>query len=124
MQRRLTPADRQALYAYREATIYLEQNGISNFSDRISEMLDQNTTDGLPYVEPELTEQDSFSRPWVMGRDRDEQGWAGPLVFIDKLPTGPFVTRSKSQGSVCHWRQCRRATPEEIAKAEWRELAE
>jgi hypothetical protein len=123
MQRRLTPADRQALYAYREATIYLEQNGISNFSDRISEMLDQNTTDGLPYVEPELTEQDSFSRPWVMCRDREDYDWQGPWVLIDKLPTGMFVCRTSAQANARLWRKCRRATPEEIAKAEWRELA-
>jgi hypothetical protein len=115
MQRRLTPADRQALYAYREATIYLEQNGISNFSDRISEMLDQNTTDGLPYVEPPLTDEDAKQRPWVMVRDREDQPWKGPRQLAAKA--GQFYVFSLPDDALSSWILCRRATPEEIAAA-------
>jgi hypothetical protein len=119
MQRRLTPADRQALYAYREATIYLEQNGISNFSDRISEMLDQNTTDGLPYVEPPLADEDARQRIWVMIRAGENFPWTGPATLVDCLQANKakflVVWPDKKSWSSCMF--ARRATASEIAAA-------
>ncbi len=117
MQRRLTPAERQAVHAYRNAEIYLAQNGISNFSDRISEMLYHNTSDGLPYVEPPLTDEDARQRPWVMVRDHEMSSWHGPVVFVDKLPNGRYVCRTRCQKGVNVWFECRRATLAELVGA-------
>jgi hypothetical protein len=36
-------------------------------------MLVHNTTDGLPYVEPPLTDEDARQRPWVMVRDNEAE---------------------------------------------------
>jgi hypothetical protein len=119
MQRRLTPAERQALYAHKEATIYLVQNGISNFSNRISEMLTHNTTDGLPYVDPELTDEDARQRPWVMVRHNLQREWTGPCILVCVTKDRYSYTAATPNLSETNtWQECRRATPQEIAAAE------
>jgi hypothetical protein len=72
------------------------------------------TSDGKPWVEPELTEADAMRRPLVMAKQQQSFEWAGPFVLIDKLPNGLFVTRFDDQKSVNLWSIARRATPEEI----------
>ena len=79
-------------------------------------IIENNTTDGLPYVEPKLTDEDAKNRRLVMVRDRDEYAEHGPqkLVAIE----GDYFIASKVDGSgAASWRQCRPATKEEIKAA-------
>lgn len=50
----------------------------------LQDMLRNNTTDGQPYVEPPLTDEDARQRPWVMVRDISHHKWNGPHVLIGK----------------------------------------
>jgi hypothetical protein len=82
----------------------------------LDRIIENNTTNGLPYVEPKLTEEDAKNRRLVMVRDRDEYAWHGPqkLVAIE----GDYFITSKVDGSGgASWRQCRPATKEEIKAA-------
>jgi hypothetical protein len=72
------------------------------------------TTDGKPWVEPELTDEDAKQRPWVMVRDAITQDWKGPLILIGRLPNSNYVCRVSN---VSVWSHCRPATPEEIEAA-------
>ena len=117
MQRRLTDGERYVINVCVENAKLLEQNGIKIGRELAEQMLTHNTTDGRPYVDPPLTDEDARARPWVMCRDQDDCDWQGPLVLIGKLPTGMFVSRTSAQASVHVWRRCRRATPAEIAAA-------
>jgi hypothetical protein len=81
---------------------------------RIRNKAHHGTTDGKPWVEPELTDEDAKQRPWVMVRDAITQDWKGPLILIGILPSSNYVCRVSS---VSVWSQCRRATPEEIEAA-------
>jgi hypothetical protein len=74
------------------------------------------TTDGLPYVEPPLTDEDARARPWVMVRDGYAGGWHGParLAIVNG---GLFHIMEMPSNLVTRWRFARRATPEEIAAA-------
>ncbi len=87
---------------------------IKGIQQSVYDMLAHNTTDGLPFVEPELTDEDAKQRPWVMVRDAITQDWKGPLILIARLPSSNYVCRVSS---VSVWSQCRRATPSEIAEA-------
>jgi hypothetical protein len=79
-------------------------------------MFEHNTTDGLPYVDPPLTDEDFAKRIWVMCRDRDSDPWVGPRKSAAKSTEYYFAFTSKGD-TVTHWMQCRRATPAEIAAA-------
>jgi len=65
-----------------------------------------------------LTDKDALDRPWVMVRDHEMSSWHGPAVFVDKLPNGRYVCRTRCQEGVNVWFECRRATDEEIEEAE------
>ena len=75
------------------------------------------TSDGKPWVEPELTDEDAKERPWVMVRDNKAQTWCGPkvLVYVDKNATD-FPQYLDTTG--LWWRLCRKATAEEIPARE------
>jgi hypothetical protein len=117
MQRRLTDDEQKKL---RDAWEILSQ--IRNLWDEINSarlairlMFEQNTTDGLPYVEPPLTDEDARQRPWVMVRDTEVQFWKGPRKFAAKA--GQFYVFSFPDDALTSWNFCRRATASEIAAA-------
>jgi hypothetical protein len=119
MQRRLTDDEQKQIQEVcgelEDLDVYV--SGRLELTEKLLAMLKHNTTDGRLYVEPELTDEDARERPWVMCRDQDDYDWQGPLVLIDKLPTGMFVCRTNAQANVRLWRRCRRATPDEIVTA-------
>jgi hypothetical protein len=98
----------------------LEEGGITASGQEVYEqMLAHNTTDGLPYVEPPLTDEDARQRPWVMVRDSDGQPWKGPHRFAAKCVDEhyPYYVFSEDKTSAVEFNCCRRATSEEIAAA-------
>jgi hypothetical protein len=88
---------------------------IKGIQQSVYDMLHHNTTDGLPYVEPELTDEDARQRIWVMVRDTEVQFWKGPRKFAAKA--GQFHVFSFPDDALTSWNFCRRATPAEIAAA-------
>jgi hypothetical protein len=118
MQRRLTEVEEKKLREIWDSFGKLEilWDEIDSLRRCISGMVNYGTTDGLPYVEPTLTDDDMAKRIWVMCRDRDSDEWAGPSKSAAKsnehyyafMSNGDFLTL---------WMQCRRATPAEIAAA-------
>ena len=116
MQRQLTDKEKKQVSDFLDIYMALHENGIWVTPTHAAAMLTCGTTDGRPYVEKELTEQDSFSRPWVMVRDHETASWHGPAVLVDKLPNGRYVCRTQCQKGVNAWLYCRRATEDEIAE--------
>jgi hypothetical protein len=117
MQRRLTIDEESHLRAawsvLQKITKPWEE--ISMLQRAIWEMVANSTTDGRPYVEPPLTDEDAKQRPWVMVRDREDQPWKGPRQLAAKA--GQFYVFSLPDDALSSWILCRRATPEEIAAA-------
>ena len=83
---------------------------------KLTDKVKYGTTDGKPWVEPELTDEDAQKRCWVMARDRDSDPWQGPRRFAAKASEFYYAFTSQDD-IVIQWRQCRRATPEEIEAA-------
>ena len=89
----------------------------------LQDMLEHNTTDGLPYVDPPLTDEDAQKRVLVMVRNGEMEPWLGPgtLAFcLDCTPQYIVVWPKKDwskKGVYGCWRLARRATAEEIAAA-------
>jgi hypothetical protein len=122
-----------------------ERNGILNAADAIAEMCDwdnlpegrsywdsihtnlsdkakHGTTDGKPWVEPELTDEDAKQRPFVKVKDNEEDEWGRFVVrLVYVKPKGSylrFTTEDPADDhAVLEWKYCRRATPEEIEAA-------
>jgi hypothetical protein len=120
MQRRLTIAEESHLRAVCNvlAGILDPCKEIKGIQQSIYDMLTHNTTDGRPYVEPELTDEDAKARPWVMVRDSSDHKWIGPHVLIGKTSERfGFVAALPDFSESNGWQYCRRATPEEIAAA-------
>jgi hypothetical protein len=119
MQRRLTDGERYVINVCVENAKLLEQNGIKIGRELAEQMLLHNTTDGLPYVEPPLTDEDARQRPWVMVRDEEDQPWKGPHRFAAKCVDEhyPYYVFSEDKTSAVEFNCCRRATPAEIAAA-------
>jgi len=123
MQRRLTDDERSAVSVVMFWQRKLEEGGITASGQEVYEqMLAHNTTDGLPYTDPPLTDEDARQRILVMVRDREAADWQGPHVFAAKGGHFFYAFVSKG-GSVRPWNFARRATPEEIA-AVWPGAAE
>jgi len=74
------------------------------------------TTDGKPWVEPELTDEDAKQRPWVMVRDDEAHGWHGPRILAARCSSN-YYSFTPSKSAIVGFRYCRRATPEEIEAA-------
>jgi hypothetical protein len=117
MQRRLTDDEESHLRAawsvLQKITKPWEE--IGRLQRAIWEMVANSTTDGLPYAEPPLTDEDARQRPWVMVRDNDCQEWKGPRKLAAKV--GFYYVFNGADLVLTSWRYCRRATPEEIAAA-------
>jgi len=120
MQRRLTDEERSAVSVVMFWQRKLEAGGITASEQKVCEqMLLHNTTDGLPFVEPPLTEADAIYRVLVMIRANEGLPWTGPATLVGCLEGSKakylVVWPDKKSWSSCM--QCRRATPEEIAAA-------
>ena len=116
MQRRLLDAEREMISNFLKLHMTLTDCGLEVSPLLATKMLVHNTTDGLPYVEPPLTDEDARARILVMCRDREAADWQGPHVFAAK--GGHFFYAFISKGGVVRpFNQCRRATPAEIAAA-------
>ena len=72
------------------------------------------TSDGKPWVEPALTDEDAKERPWVMVRDISSQPWCGPtvLAYVEKNATD---SPEYLDNAGVWWGYARKATAEEIA---------
>jgi len=119
MQRRLTDQEESILDDYVDAAQRLGLRGITVPYELGQQMLYEGTTDGLPYVEPPLTDEDAKTRPWVMVRDNDSLPWVGPLIFVAKCADDnhSYYVFSKGKSRLEYWDFARRATPAEIAAA-------
>jgi hypothetical protein len=119
MQRRLKDGERYIINVCVENAKLLEQNGIKIGRELAEQMLAHNTTDGLPYVEPPLTDEDARQRIWVMIRAGENIPWTGPATLVDCLQANKarflVVWPDKKSWSSCML--ARRATAEEIAAA-------
>jgi hypothetical protein len=86
--------------------------------ESLSERAHHGTTDGKPWVEPELTDEDAKQRPWVMCRDAHDQRWRGPYVLVCKTNEKyGFAAAFSDFSELTSWDYCRLATPEEIEDA-------
>ena len=88
----------------------------------LSERAHYGTTDGKPWVEPELTDEDAKQRPWVKVKDSEEQSWSAFLVrLVYVKPAGSMFRFSaedpNDDHAVLEWNYCRLATAEEIEDA-------
>ena len=123
MQRRLTEAEdsqlRRVWNILGEIADPCEE--IGKMRRAMWEMVAQCTTDGRPYVEPPLTDEDAQKRAIVMVRNGEKEPWLGPgtLAFcLDCTPKYLVVWPQKDwskKGVYDCWRFTRRATPIEIA---------
>jgi hypothetical protein len=124
-QRKLSDSDRKDIQ--RAANAVLKMCDWSLFPegreywDRIYESLSERalhgTTDGKPWIEPELTDEDAKQRPWVMVRDvAGVCRWIGPKMLLSVVGNR-FHVFEFNISSVSSWLYARRATPEEIEAA-------
>jgi hypothetical protein len=125
-QRKLSDNDRKDIQ--RAANAVLQMCDWSLFPegreywDKIYESLSERalrgTTDGKPWIEPELTDEDAKQRPWVMVRQQLQREWTGPhiLVCVTKERYS-FTAATPDLSETNTWQECRRATPEEIEAA-------
>jgi hypothetical protein len=121
MQRRLLDAEREMISNFLKLHMTLTDCGLAASPLLATKMLVHNTTDGLPCVEPPLTDEDARQRPWVMVRDSEQNPWRGPFLLTYVAPAAssyPFSTVDPAvdyNGS--EFAFARRATAEEIAAA-------
>jgi hypothetical protein len=73
------------------------------------------TTDGEELAE--LTDEDARERPWVMGKSHNENSWQGPYRLLVGPPTATNWVVLTSYRTILHFRQCRRATENELKQA-------
>jgi hypothetical protein len=122
MQRRLTDGEFKDVSEAEAAIRRLTARGLIPSVDLLQTLIGMRingTTDGLPYVEPPLTDEDARQRPWVMVRDFEDQPWKGPHRFAAKCVDEhyPYYVFSEDKTSAVEFNCCRRATSEEIAAA-------
>jgi hypothetical protein len=73
------------------------------------------TTDGEELAA--LTDEDAKDRPWVMGKSHNENSWQGPYRLLVGPPTATNWVVLTSYRTILHFRQCRRATENELKQA-------
>ena len=95
--------------------------GRTFWSDVLKKLHDKakhGTTDGNPWIEPELTDEDALRRPWVMVRQELQREWTGPCILVCVTKERYSFTAAEPDLSQTNtWQECRRATPEEIEAA-------
>jgi hypothetical protein len=89
-----------------------------NAIDKLNAKINHGTTDGKPWVEPELTDEDAKQRPWVMVRQELQREWTGPCILVCVTKERYSFTAAEPDLSQTNtWQECRLATPEEIEAA-------
>ena len=119
MQRRLTDGEKKSI-SEAWALLFISGNVSSKLQgvrDILAGMIYNNTTDGLPYVEPPLTDEDARARIWVMTKGAKALDWSGPYLLIRKRAVGAAYIVEDKGGSINYYNFARRATPAEIAAA-------
>ena len=83
----------------------------------LKNMAKHGTSDGKPWVEPPLTDEDAKQRPWVMVRDTVSEPWCGPkvLAYVEKDAIG---SREYLDTTGVWWDYARKATADEIPARE------
>ena len=125
-QRKLDDDLIQRLRAAKDAVININWTLTSEGPDfwedvysRIRNKAHYGTTDGKPWIEPELTDEDARARPWVMIRNGENIPWTGPATLVDCLQGDKsrflVVWPDKKSWSSCMF--ARLATPAEIEAA-------
>ena len=118
-QRKLKYEEIETLRCYRSWFNRVCEYGVFSKDDshfvHTQKMIEHGTTDGNPWVEPELTDEDAKQRPWVMVRDVIDHKWYGPrkLIAVDRK----FFAVKPNANAATGWDYCRLATPEEIQAA-------
>lgn len=118
-QRRLSDAEQRLIDGAYAAIVRL-RNAIRELPeavtlDHLTGMINWGTTDGKPYRESELTDEDAKQRPWVMIKhDNKTATWHGPKTLI-AVRNEKYDLRYVTD-EVTVWQIARRATPEEIAR--------
>jgi hypothetical protein len=120
-QRKLKREEIETLRYYRTWCNRVCEYGLFSKDDshfvHTQKMIEHGTTDGKPWVEPELTDEDALRRPWVMVRDVAGIGrWIGPKILLSVVGNR-FHVFEVNTSSVSSWRFARLATPEEIEAA-------
>jgi hypothetical protein len=121
MQKKLTEDQREkcriAWKSVHEAFRWSESSQGLEYWEGVAEalagMAEHGTSDGKPWVEPPLTDEDAKERPWVMVRDTSSQPWCGPkvLAYVEKDAAGP---REYLDTAGVWWHYARKAKAEEI----------
>jgi hypothetical protein len=120
-QRKITNEEANALVNYRLWFERICELGFFASDDshylHTRKIIEHGTTDGKPWVEPELTDEDAKQRPWVRVWDKDPgASHIQQLVYVsDGLEYRFSVVNSC--GLITSWKYARRATPEEIKAA-------
>jgi len=87
----------------------------------LNAMAKHGTSDGKPWVEPPLTDEDAKERPWVMVRDINCQPWCGPkvLAYVEKdaIDSPEYLDTAG-----VWWGYARKATADEIAAHTQKEI--
>ena len=118
-QRRLTEVEQANLNYLREMLGILKNGGVEvDYSiSNLKRILENDTTNGFPFIEPTLTDKDAEDRPWVMVRDDPKLGECGPKLLVAKSGLYYTITPGKEESGLSSWRFARRATREEIEAA-------
>ena len=118
-QRRLTLVERKMLRDYIDAAKYLNNSGIEIRYEAAEQFLKHDTSNGLRYIEPELTLEDVKNRTWVMVKNWSESDYIGPrrLSAISKSDANKYVVLLPDWSWGESWSFARRATREEIEAA-------
>jgi hypothetical protein len=137
-QRRLTEGEQACLRYVHERLKGLKNGGVEVDCaiSNLKRILENDTTDGLPYIEPELTLEDVKNKTWVMVKDWNETNHIGPyrLAATSKSESNKYVVLEPDYSWGGSWSFARRATreeieaaglmtPEEMAKVKWFEVA-
>jgi hypothetical protein len=122
MQRRLTDVELKDVSKAEAEIRQLAVDGLIHLQDpllqTLTRMLINGTTDGRPYVDPPLTDEDARQRPWVMVKTMEASPWQGPFVLIRERDVGiRYIVENHRHGAISSHTHVRRATSEEIAAA-------
>jgi len=122
MQKQLTGDERKQVRRAYDAlySLHVYVSGRAELAEKLLAMLTHNTMDGLPYVDPPLTDEDARARPWVMVRDCEDHEWSGPRKLAAVTPqakTKCYYILSNDGKTITTWDRCRRATLAELVGA-------
>jgi hypothetical protein len=120
-QRRLTEGEQACLRYVHERLKGLKNGGVEvDYAiSNLNRILENDTTNGLSFIEPELTLEDVKNRTWVMVKAWSDTEYVGPmrLSAISKSDANKYVVLLPDWSWGGSWLFVRRATKEEIEAA-------